>query len=143
MASSPFDFVKELTTNKKPWSKLTETEKKDFGEFMTNRIVSMNLDYVELANDIQRLYLPKEIAYRLYSEILPRRMPYSKYIAKSKSSNYSEELIRFIIKEYEISSEDASDYLDILKSTPSGLEALRALLQKYGCDDKTIKTLLK
>ena len=31
MASSPFDFVKELTTNKKPWSKLTETEKKDFG----------------------------------------------------------------------------------------------------------------
>lgn len=142
MATSPIEFIKHLTNRKTKWDNLTETERKDFAGFMVNRFLSMNFDYLDLVNDIQKLNLPKEQLYRLYLEVLPKNIPYSKYISKKSGGGYSEELIQFIIKEYEISSEDASQYLDILYTSESGLEALRALLSKYGISEKEIKKLI-
>ena len=47
---------------------------------MVNRFLSMNSNWLELVNEIQRYDLPPEIQYKLYIDILPKRKVWLKYI---------------------------------------------------------------
>lgn len=142
---SPFDFIKLLTSNKKPWNELSETERKEFQPFMIHRIFSMHNELVEIVNEIQKYYtfLPSEIYYKFYLDFLPKNLPYKKYIAKNKSKKYNLNLIQFIANHFKISEKDSMDYINVYLSSNKTKNELIELFQAYGMNEKQIKQILK
>jgi len=133
-----FDFFKQVTTDKKPWSSFTEDEQKAFNPYMLHKIVSMTEAYIEVANLGQSLpYTDKEKIYKFYCELLPKKSVYSKYI-KGTKIKANEDLLKYISKFYECSLREAEEYITILRK-----EDMYDILNKYGIEDKEIKKLLK
>ena len=50
-----FDFLNEITFNKRDWSTFTEDQKESFNPYMVHRYVSMYSKYVDIANVAQKL----------------------------------------------------------------------------------------
>jgi hypothetical protein len=133
-----FDFFKQVTTDKKPWSSFTEDEQKAFNPYMLHKIVSMTEAYIEVANLGQSLpYTDKEKIYKFYCEFLPKKSIYSKYI-KGVKTKPNENLLKYISKFHECSFREAEEYIQILKK-----EDMQDILNRYGIEDKEIKKLLK
>ena len=133
-----FDFFKQVTTDKKPWSSFTEDEQKAFNPYMLHKIVSMTEAYIEVANIGQSLpYTDKEKIYKFYCELLPKKSIYSKYVKGTKTKS-NEDLLEHISKFYECSFREAEEYIQILKK-----EDMYDILNRYGIEDKEIKKLLK
>jgi hypothetical protein len=133
-----FDFFKQVTTDKKPWSSFTEDEQKAFNPYMLHKIVSMTEAYIEVANIGQSLpYTDKEKIYKFYCELLPKKSVYSKYV-KGTKTKLNEDLLGYISKFYECSFREAEEYIQLLKK-----ENMYDILNKYGIEDKEIKKLLK
>jgi hypothetical protein len=71
---SIFDWLKEITYNKSPWNSFSEEDKESFNVYMTHRFLSMNPDYIEFVNLIQRFsYNYKEKIYNLYIRMIPKK----------------------------------------------------------------------
>ena len=135
---TPWDFIKELTVNKKSWDSYTEAEKNDFNSYMIHKILSMDENYIELANIVQKINpTEKQQIYNTYLNILPKKSLYSKYI-KSSSKPYSTELLNHISFYFQCSKKEANEYISILSKTD-----IENILTELGLDDKTRKTLLK
>lgn len=143
--TSPFDYIKLLTSNKTSWKNLTETQRKDFQPYMIHRILSMHVDLIDVANYVQQLWnvLTPKLVYDLYFDLLPKSNIFIKYITKKSESKYNSTLLDYISKHFEISKTVAMDYIDIFKMTDSGIDDLRILLGKYGLDDSEIKKIIK
>jgi hypothetical protein len=133
-----FNILKYLTWEKKPWNKLSETEKDAINPFMLNRYISMCPDYIELANIIQQIpYTEKEKIYKVYLDLLPKRNVYLKYLkpsTKSTSNDLSEKLALY----FESSKREVKDYLDVLSK-----DEVKEILEALGTDSKEIKKLIK
>ena len=133
-----FNILKYLTWEKKPWNKLSETEKDAINPFMLNRYISMCPDYIELANIIQQIsYTEKEKIYKAYLDLLPKRNVYLKYLkpsTKSTSNDLSEKLALY----FESSKREVKDYLDVLSK-----DEVKEILEALGTDSKEIKKLIK
>ena len=71
---SLFDHIKEVTSiqHKTYWKKLSEEDKKTWSNFMVHRFLSMNPNWLELTNEIQRYDLKPEMsAYEIRDAIVP------------------------------------------------------------------------
>ena len=49
-----FDFLNQITYYKQPWDTFTDDDKAEFNTYMINRFISMNPDYVDVVNTIQK-----------------------------------------------------------------------------------------
>jgi hypothetical protein len=135
---SIFDFMKEITVKKSNWNTFSDEEKELFNPFMINKLVSMNKDYIDIANLAQQ-FPPseKEQVYKFYCEFLPKKSIYSKFIKKNKEK-FNFELIQSISSYYSCSFSEAEEYIFLLRK-----EGIIELLQKVGKDEKTINKILK
>jgi hypothetical protein len=77
--SSIFDWVKQISYDKSPWSSFSIEEQDMFNNFMINKIISMNPNYIELVAEIQELQLPKDKLYQFYCKTLPKQKFFNKY----------------------------------------------------------------
>ena len=71
---SLFDHINQITTTQNPnyWDEISDEDKKSWSNYMVNRFLSMNSDWMELVNELQKYNLqPKEL-YKLYTNILPK-----------------------------------------------------------------------
>ena len=135
---TPWDFIKELTVNKKSWDSYTEAEKNDFNSYMIHKILSMDENYIELANIVQKINpTEKKQIYNVYLNILPNKPLYSKYI-KSTIKSYSPDLLTHIAFYFECSKKEASEYIKILSK-----QEIENIFNELGLDEKLKKTLLK
>lgn len=135
---TPWDFIKHLTVNKTPWKSYTEDEKNDFNSYMIHKVLSMDENYIELANIVQKMPpTSKEQIYNVYLNILPKKPLYSKYI-KSTTKSYSSEFLTQIAYYFQCSKKEASEYITILSKSD-----VENILTELGSDDKVKKTLLK
>ena len=139
-----FDFIKYLTSNKKKWDTIEDSNKKLFSVFIVNRWLSMETEFIELVNYLQKYTLgvlkPRE-TYKVYQEYLPNNMGYNKYIKGKKEGKYNPKLIDLYSSHYSISKKETIDNLDLLfKINPNEVETI---ISKYGLDKKEIKALLK
>ena len=132
-----FDWLKNITVDKKPWSSFTEVQQESFNSYMVHRFVSMYEGYTEVANFGQRIPYPeKEKTYKYYCSMLPKKNVFLKYV-KSSRKKPSEKLLHHIANHYTISLGEAEDYIYILKK-----EGVEMILTKAGIEDKEIKKLL-
>ena len=78
-----FDHISGVTDKKTPWSKLSVLDRKSFSVYLVNRWLSMNMDFIETVNELQK-YTIGQISsaetYKLYFDILPKQKQLNKYI---------------------------------------------------------------
>ena len=139
-----FDHVSNIKTKKLLWKDMTDGDRKTWSTYMVNRIVSMNENYTDLVNQLQKYtmgILDSRETQRLYCEILPYDRSFSKYIKGKNEDKYDKELVNIIRSHYYYSSQEAEEYLDII--LPINPNEIIALLKKYGKTVKEIEKMLK
>ena len=86
-----FDFLNEITFNKRDWSTFTEDQKESFNPYMIHRYVSMYYKYVDIANVAQKLPInEKEKIYNIYKTMLPKKKMFLKYVKKQSKNTYDD-----------------------------------------------------
>jgi len=141
---SLFDHLSNLKGKKTPWAKLSESDRKSFSSYMVNRFLSMNTDYIDLVNQLQKYtigFLDNQTVYQLYCDILPVDRSFSKYIKGSKEDKYEPELVELVKRNYLSSKDEAEEYIDLLIQTNHKDELIK-ILKKFGKSDKEIKKLI-
>lgn len=107
---SIFNHIKNITTIKGNY-----LGEEDWNNFMINRFLSMNREYCEVVNYIQKntWQLKGEYLYNLYKDIIPKQYVYLKYIKPTRPS-YDMEVVEAVRKYFEISNKEAKEYINIL-----------------------------
>jgi Bacteriophage clamp loader A subunit len=137
-----FDHLKRVYEGPSDyWDTLTDDDKKSYSSYMINRLVSMTPEYIELANAAQMFgTLDSRESFLFYSNILPQRNPWSKYIKAAKDdAKYPEWLIGVVTKYYHVSTHEAIEYLALYYKTDVGKAELRELCEAHAIDPKLIK----
>ena len=68
-----FKLLNYLSFDKKPYSKLTDTEIKSINVYMLHRYLSMSSEYCVFVNEVQSLpNLTPEQVYNIYLSLLPK-----------------------------------------------------------------------
>ena len=137
-AMNLFGWLEEITQYKSPIDKFTEDDWKTFQPYMIHKYLSMNSEYIELVNYIQKYSnSTKQQIYTMYKNLIPQKKVYLKWVGKKKKSNNTE-LIGKLSQYFLVSKREVIDYLDILNKND-----LKNILISMGEDDKEIKKLLK
>ena len=144
-----FDHIKQITEKKAPkgyWESLSESEQKSFSTYLVNRYLSMNMNWVDFVNSLQKytigLLKPKEV-YHIYEEFIPQGKVYLKWIKGKANKKYNDKLVDYVKQYYEVSSVEAKDYIDILRKDEKGVESLTNIVKTYGVDEKELKRVMK
>jgi hypothetical protein len=142
--TSIIDFISYLTVEKKPWSSLSESDKKAFSPFIVSLWLSMSTDYLEIVNQLQKYtigLLKPEHVYRLYLDLLPKRKIYFKYVKGKIEDKYNKEMLELFVDHYKISKSEAIEYIELLRQhNPKQVEEI---IKLYGKSDKEIEKMLK
>jgi len=123
--SNIFDHIKNITTNKGPY-----LGDEGWNNWMINRYLSMDPDYCEVVNIVQKntWQMKGEYLYNLYKDLIPQQYKFLKYIKASKKSDYKKEDIDAVKQYFEISEKQAKEYINILPKE----ELEDIVLQIYG-----------
>jgi len=140
-----FDHLAALTADQNPayFDTLTQEDLKSWSNFMINRFLSMNPDWVELIATLLPLTQtlePKEM-YKLYIDILPKGRQYLKYTKSKAADKYEDFIVELVAKDFQCSTLQASDYLEILYATREGRENIKYICERYGIPTKEITKL--
>jgi hypothetical protein len=108
-----FDFLNQIIYYKQPWDTFTDDEKSEFNTYMIHRFISMNPDYIDIVNMIQKYpNCPTRMVYKFYCDLLPKKKSFFKYI-KASGKNDSE-TIKAVAEYYQCSTREAKDYINII-----------------------------
>ena len=140
---SLFDHITHITQRqtKNYFEDINDADRKTWSNYMVNRFLSMNSNWTDLVNEIQKYKLKPKDLYRLYIEILPKSKQWLRYTKGKKTMKYQRWLLEIVAKYYESSISEAHDYLEIYYSSEQGKADLKSILQKYGIEPKEIKKL--
>ena len=140
---SLFDHITHITQHqtKGYWDSLNETEMKQWSNYMIHRFLSMKMEYVDVVNEFQRYKLKPKDLYKLYTNVLPKKKEWLRYVKGKKTMKYEKWVVEIVAKHYESSLSEAREYLDVFYSTEQNKANLKTILQKYGSDPKEIKKL--
>ncbi len=108
---------------------------------MIHRFLSMKMEYVDVVNEIQRYNLKPKDLYKLYTNVLPKKKEWLKYVKGKKNMKHPKWLLEVVAKHYESSLKEAQEYAEVFYATEQGKASLKAILQKYGVDPKEIRKL--
>lgn len=145
MAVGLFDHIKQITSvqNPKYWDTLEDDDKKTFSNYMVHRFLSMNPDWIEVLSEIQpytQTLEPRHL-YLLLIGILPKGKYYLKYIKGKKTDKYESFLIDLVRQDFQCSSRQAEEYVEILYASKEGRENILYICTKYGIEKKQITKL--
>jgi hypothetical protein len=106
-----FDHIKNITTNKGPY-----LGDEGWNNWMINRYLSMDPDYCEVVNLVQKntWQMKGEYLYNLYKDLIPQQYKFLKYIKASKKSDYNKDDVDAVKAYFEVSEKQAREYIDML-----------------------------
>lgn len=139
-----FDYLKFITVDKKPWNELDDDSKKDFQPYMINRWLSMHPDLIDIVNYLQPFtvgVMDKEMVYKMYLELLPKKSFFLKYIKADKEEKYPSAVVDIFRTHFGIDKQRASEYIDIVINRDP--QEIHRYLEKYGLQDKDKKKIIK
>ncbi len=144
-----FDHINAITQvqDQKYFDKITDADKKTWSNYMINRFLSMNENWIEIIADLDQhttgRQLNPELVYKIYINIFPKSRTFLKYVKGNTSTTYTAELIKIIMKHYEVSKKEAIEYLDIFYSSDDKLQKLKDIINMYGIEQKEINKMTK
>ena len=113
---NPFDHIKNLHTKQRSWDDFNDEEKKSFNIYIINKALSMNPNYLDIVNMVQRytnnMLNPKEV-FNLYFNLLPNKFRFYKWIKGIKNKKEKEKA-EYLAMHFKVSTREAYDYLQIL-----------------------------
>ena len=135
---NPFDHIKNLHTKQRTWSDFNDEEKESFNIFIINKALSMNPNYLNIVNMVQRytnnMLNPKEV-FNLYFNLLPNKFRFYKWIKGTKDKN--KEKYQILAQHFKCSSREAKDYIKLLDK-----KEVNKILKLYKNDNTTSKKTL-
>ena len=135
-----FDHINAITSQQHSdyWDEITDEDKKSWSNYMVNRFLSMKMEWVEFVNEVQKYPLkPKEL-YKVYTDILPKKRQWLKYIKGDKEMKYPKWVYEIVAKHLQISLREASDAVDMYELSHGGQAELIDILLKYGRTNEEI-----
>ena len=135
-----FDHINAITSRQHSnyWDEISDEDKKSWSNYMVNRFLSMKMDWIELVNEVQKYPLkPKEL-YKVYTDILPKKRQWLKYIKGDKEMKYPKWVYEIVAKHLQISLREASDAVDMYELSHGGQAELIDILLKYGRTNEEI-----
>ena len=129
-----FDHINAITSRQRSnyWDEITDEDKKSWSNYMVNRFLSMKMEWIEFLNEVQKYPLkPKEL-YKVYTDILPKKRQWLKYIKGDKEMKYPNWVYEIVAKHLQISLREASDAVDMYELSHGGQAELIDILLKYG-----------
>lgn len=133
-----FDWLKEINSKKSPIDSFSQEDWDQWNSYMVHRFLSMNPDYLELVNEVQKLPpTNKKQIYSIYKEFIPKNNKWNKYI-KSTVKQRNKDLITYLKDYYQLSTREVKDYLEFL-----GNDEILRILSQLGIEKKEAKKLLK
>ena len=137
-----FDHINAITSRQHSnyWDEISDEDKKSWSNYMVNRFLSMKMEWIEFVNEVQKYPLkPKEL-YKVYTDILPKKRQWLKYIKGDKEMKYPKWVYEIVAKHLQISLREASDAVDMYELSHGGQAELIDILLKYG---RTIEEIHK
>ena len=131
---SLFDHIKQITDVQNPnyWDEISDDDKKSWSNYMDNRFLSMKPEWITFVNDVQKYPLqPKEL-YKVYTDILPKKRQWLKYIKGDKKMKYPNWVYEIVAKHLQCSMRESSDAVDMYEISTGGQAELKDILMKYG-----------
>ncbi len=133
-----FGWLEEITVNKSPLDIISDESWDTWNSYMVHRYVSMNQDYIDIANLVQKINPQnKKQIYSIYKEMIPKRKMWLKYI-KNEAKKEQKELEEYVAKYFDCSLGEAEHYIDILRGT-----GIKSILNEMGIDSKESDKLIK
>jgi len=145
MAVGLFEHIKAITSvqNPKYWDTLEDDDKKSWSNYMVHRFLSMNPEWIEVLSEIQpytQTLEPRSL-YLLLIGLLPKGKYYLKYVKGKKADKYESFLIDLVKQDFQCSSRQAEEYVEILYASKEGRENIMYICTKYGIEKKQITKL--
>ena len=138
-----FNHINAITAQQHPnyWDEISVEDKKSWSNYMVNRFLSMKMEWVELVNEVQKYQLkPKEL-YKVYTDILPKKKQWLKYIKGDKSMKYPKWVYEIVAKYLEISLREAAAAVEVYEMSHGGQAELIDILIKYGRTEQEIRKI--
>jgi hypothetical protein len=106
-----FDHLKNITTTKGEY-----LGDEGWNNWMINRYLSMDSDYCEVVNLVQKntWQMKGEYLYNLYRDLIPKQYKYLKYVKSTKKKDYKLEEVEAIQAYFEVSKKEAKEYINML-----------------------------
>ena len=145
MSKGLFDHIKAICNEQDPkyFDKLDDADKKTFSNFMIIRYMTMHPDWVTLISELQPTIqeLPPKLLYKVLISVVPKGRHFLKYMKGSKSEQYEKWIVELVARYYEVSINEAEDYMEILLKSKEGNQKVKEIAEAYGSDPKEIKKL--
>ena len=140
---SLFDHIKQITDVQNPnyWNDISDDDKKSWSNYMVNRFLSMKMDWVELVNEVQKYPLEPEQVYKVYTDILPKKRQWLKYIKGDKKMKYPKWVYEIVAKHLQCSMREANDAVEMYDISHGGQSELGDILLRYGVEEKEVRKL--
>ena len=138
-----FDHINAITSRQHSnyWDEISDEDKKSWSNYMVNRFLSMKMEWIEFVNEVQKYPLkPKEL-YKVYTDILPKKRQWLKYIKGDKEMKYPNWVYEIVAKHLQISIREASDAVDMYELSHGGQAELTDILMKYGKTEDEIRKI--
>jgi len=133
-----FDWLNEITITKTLPENLSEESWDSFNSYMVHRYLSMNIDYIDIVNYVQKINPQnKQQIYTIYREMIPKQKVWLKYVKPSKKQR-PQSVAEYVAKYYECSLGEADHYIDIIREP-----GVRSILWEMGIDQKEQDKLVK
>ena len=135
-----FDHINAITSRQHSnyWDEISDEDKKSWSNYMVNRFLSIKMEWIEFVNEVQKYPLkPKEL-YKVYTDILPKKRQWLKYIKGDKEMKYPNWVYEIVAKHLQISLREASDAVDMYELSHGGQAELIDILLKYGRTNEEI-----
>lgn len=108
-----FHWINQITYDKQPWNTFTDEDKSEFNAYMIHRFISMNPDYIDVVNLIQRYpNCSNKAIYKYYCDLLPKKKSFFRYI--KTNSKYNTDDIKAIAEYNKCSIREAKEYVNIV-----------------------------
>jgi len=106
-----FDHIKNITTNKGAY-----LGDEGWNNWMINRFLSMDPDYCEVVNVVQKntWQMKGEYLYNLYKDLIPKQYKYLKYIKAKNKIEFDAGDVEAVSLYFEVSKKEAKEYISML-----------------------------
>ena len=109
---SPFDWLKCVTVTKQSWDTFSDEDKEGFNQFILNKALSFNKDYIQVVEIAMMYPMPNEKLYQFYCNTLPKKQIWNKWI--KSEVKWNEEEIKVLAQYFECGTREVKDFYNLL-----------------------------
>lgn len=140
---TPFQHIDAIIQEKKIsyFDELSDEDRKTFNVYIINLGLSMNPSILPIVNEANKYWeqLGAREIYLYYSQLLPKKKQYNKWIKGKNEEKYSQEIISSLVEYFQASEAEIIQHLNIFYQTEEGLSEVKRILRGLGWSDKQLK----